>query len=556
MEKLTIALAQQLAPYIQKAQYNECNSNIVALLMWNHVYAVNVEFHEHFALILIQYAQSYAWLMPFCEKKDRLEALNAMKKYSQKHHFPFEIHGMTQEFKQFCEIHESLIYHEEINAFDYVYDAFMHRHLKGKKMQKRRNHFNAFLSLVQNNFIYKPLEDSDIPFIFSFLDKWIKQRPFHETLNQEILGIQYLLNHFDELNLCGGCIYIHHQLEAFCIASHLTLDTLQIHVEKANHEIRGIYVALSKYFLMDHEAILYINREDDMGIENIRKAKHDLHPLYQIKKYTAFAGKTKIIQANDFYFDSIQQLWLQAFHDETPLTTDFYFHHLYQKENTFLILYENHLIAMLQIRKINLSFPSQNKEAFLIIGVAVQPYYQHCGYMKQLMNHVLALYSDSLLLIQANHWDLYRPFGFHEAYYLKKVEYHSSHTFPCLPSCQDASHLWKIYQRFTQDKQGYRIRELDYFEKYLIPYIQLEGEIYANLEAYICIYRHEKHYVVSECATTCLQALIELLEMFEGIIEVHCDIHTALMGKSQIIPCMFIRRSLPSTSSLYINEIF
>ena len=70
--------------------------------------------------------------------------------------------------------------------------------------------------------------------------------------------MKLLLSNYEKLSLRGGCIYIDGQLEAFLIASYLSKDTIQIHIEKANSEIRGLYVAILKHFLETLESDVFI----------------------------------------------------------------------------------------------------------------------------------------------------------------------------------------------------------------------------------------------------------------------------------------------------------
>ena len=76
-----------------------------------------------------------------------------------------------------------------------------------------------------------------------------------------------------------SCIDVYKR-QAFNITSLVSHDTIQIHVEKANKQIRGLYIAILKLFLetLDDE-VLYVNREDDMGLPELRKAKTDMQPI-------------------------------------------------------------------------------------------------------------------------------------------------------------------------------------------------------------------------------------------------------------------------------------
>ena len=89
-------------------------------------------------------------------------------------------------------------------------------------------------------------------------------------------------------------------------------------IEKANSEIRGLYVAILKHFLETLESdVLYINREEDMGLEELRKAKTNMHPIYKVKKFTAHQSSLQLQQANDTWLPQIKQLWIEQFKEES-----------------------------------------------------------------------------------------------------------------------------------------------------------------------------------------------------------------------------------------------
>ena len=93
MERLTIENYKQLEPYIKDADYNEYNSNIVTMLMWQGSYPVYFSCYEHFALVYNKMPhREPVWLMPYCKKEYRKEAVDKKKELSEQEHISFEIH--------------------------------------------------------------------------------------------------------------------------------------------------------------------------------------------------------------------------------------------------------------------------------------------------------------------------------------------------------------------------------------------------------------------------------------------------------------------------------
>ena len=105
------------------------------------------------------------WLMPYCKKEYRKEAVDKKKELSEQEHISFEIHSMIKEFKDWLQEtypNEFLIW-DCYNARDYIYDRKQQETLAGKKMQKRRNHFHAFEKEYEGRYHYKT---KDISLIF------------------------------------------------------------------------------------------------------------------------------------------------------------------------------------------------------------------------------------------------------------------------------------------------------------------------------------------------------------------------------------------------------
>lgn len=389
----------------------------------------------------------------------------------------------------------------------------------------------------------------------NYLEDWKKHHQHEDSIASEIIGIQTLFKYFNELEIKGGCIYIDGKLEAFSMYSKLSDTTIQMHVEKANRSIRGLYVAILKYTLMHvDEKYIELNREDDLGEPELRKAKTDLKPIRMIERFTAYAGKTQIIQPSNTHLLQLKKLWFESFPDENEQSTQFFFEHLFHLEDAYCLVHNNLVLCMLQVRKMPILKNNQQQTAGFIVGVATHPLYKKCGYMKQLLNHVLSLHIADFWCLQAYNWDLYRSFGFHEAYLLQKIELHPTQTTVKKDPCVDSVHLLNLYQQYTKDKDGYRLRDLDYYEHYFIPYLSLEGHIYANEYAYIAAYESENEVIIQEAIYTQQEALLELIHMFNKKVILFADLSLQLEGKKETVNSMMVKDPFELNDHLFIRE--
>ena len=574
MKRLTLENFKELEPYIKAADYNEYNSNIVTMLMWQTRYPVYFACYPHFALVYNQMPNmDPVWLMPYCKKEYRREAVEKIKELSVELGIGFEIHSMIKEFKDWLmeAYPKQFLIWDCYDARDYIYDRKQQETLAGKKMQKRRNHLHAFEKLYENRYCYKPLETEDIPHVYEFLNEWKTQKVAMDTIDEEEIGIHFLLEHMHTLPIKGGCIYVDGKLEAFNITSLISTDTVQIHVEKANKTMRGLYIAILKLFLetLDDE-VKYINREDDMGLPELRKAKSDMQPISKTKKFGSCYKPWDIRKANISDLKQMQQLWLDNFDDETQESTSYYFTHFLNMEDCYVLASKDELISMLQMRKMDLMLQGKKEHVSFVVGVATNKEYEGCGYMKQLLTYALkdVEKTESYALLQAYNWDIYRPFGFEEHYFLWNTKLDKqayTQTNGDWKPCQNSDVLLSLYEKFVRDKDGYRIRDNAYYETLFLPNAKLWNQkVLVYLEqgipyGYMLVEESQEEVHILELVYTDKEKLDSMLACYhqeERKVYVISDINTQPKGRNKRITSMMIKafHQPIHRDFLYINE--
>lgn len=171
--------------------------------------------------------------------------------------------------------------------FDYVYATTELINLAGRNYHQKRNHLNSFQRAHRHT--YAPLTSEHLPACLDLAEKWCEIRRCAEDLNlmHEWEAIKEALAHFAHLDLVGGVIFVEDRLEAFTVGELLNADTVVIHLEKANPEIRGLYAAINQAFL-EHSwrEIPWVNREQDLGEPGLRQAKLSYHPHHLEEKFT------------------------------------------------------------------------------------------------------------------------------------------------------------------------------------------------------------------------------------------------------------------------------
>ena len=104
----------------------------------------------------------------------------------------------------------------------------------------------------------------------------------------ETCAIGTALNSWDALGLRGGILRLDGEVIAFTFGCQATDDMYVVQIEKADHNIAGAYQMINQQFVKRNcTEVLYVNREEDLGIEGLRKAKRSYHPAFMAKKYMA-----------------------------------------------------------------------------------------------------------------------------------------------------------------------------------------------------------------------------------------------------------------------------
>ncbi|NCB52984.1 MAG: DUF2156 domain-containing protein [Clostridia bacterium] len=174
---------------------------------------------------------------------------------------------------------------------DYVYLAEKLADLAGKKLHAKRNHIHRFEE--ENDWSFEPVTLSNLGDCAELEKKWLFENSEEKHMNysDENDAIGRMFRHFEVLKMDGGLLRAGGMPIAFTIGSILSDDTYNTHYEKADSHIQGAYPMINRefarYIMRKYPNIIYINREEDMGLENLRKAKRSYYPDLFIKKYVA-----------------------------------------------------------------------------------------------------------------------------------------------------------------------------------------------------------------------------------------------------------------------------
>ena len=178
---------------------------------------------------------------------------------------------------------------EDRTYFDYVYSLEELVELRGKRFHGKKNHLNGFNKTYEHE-----IKAFDHSMVFEVLDLVDRINASRDDTPEDAAALQYerdamvdALENADALGLIGCGIYIDDRMEAFAIGGKVSDKMITEHIEKANIQFRGAYGAINHAFcVMAQEAgYTLVNREEDMGSENLRKSKLSYHPVKLVEKY-------------------------------------------------------------------------------------------------------------------------------------------------------------------------------------------------------------------------------------------------------------------------------
>ncbi|MBP2633777.1 MAG: hypothetical protein H6Q70_4405 [Firmicutes bacterium] len=275
--------------FFKNRYYENSHSNFTNLFMWRSAYQIMWAIEDEVLYLKATWEEEEFALQPFGPEEKMQQAIATWLAYFKDKKEPFFMYGVEKSMALQLEEYQGAEFEieEDRDNFDYVYYSEDLIHLAGRKYHSKKNHLNSFKKSYPEA-EYKPITEELITQCKLNINGWYKK---HGTFDDPILtternAIIEVLNNFDYLNLQGGALIIDQRVVAFTFGEQLNTDTAVIHVEKADPDIRGAYSAINQGFVETAWSHLtYINREEDMGLEGLRKAKISYKPVKMIEKF-------------------------------------------------------------------------------------------------------------------------------------------------------------------------------------------------------------------------------------------------------------------------------
>lgn len=217
----------------------------------------------------------------------------------------------------------------------------------------------------------------------------------------------------------------------------------------------------------------------------------------------------------------LKAIWDEVFLEHEPQESiDFYFANNFDLEHTFVLENDNkEIVSTLQLNQHEIMLDLKKTSVSFVVGVATLEKEQRKGYMRLLLEYAIKYAKETLkqemMILQAYNWDVYRSFGFYEAYYKSEVPFLLEDLDGYQEARQmhiDSKLLLNIYEKYTTELNGYKIRDLKYFDKHQKALAVDKTQIAASEDAYLFYQISGGKVVVIETAYTDKEALYALLK--------------------------------------------
>ena len=270
---------------------------------------------------------------------------------------------------------------------DYLYLREKLVTLSGKKLQPKRNHISKFKRSYPN-YEYRPLTPELVPDCIRLGEEWCRTNDsrMQYAMQAEQRMIAYALSHIDELHIVGGTLFVEDKMVAFTFGARINAEAFDVCVEKADTDYEGAYAMINNEFVSRlPEDIVYINREEDLGLEGLRKAKLSYYPDLILDKMTA----TLIVQPKETEEEmrvrfETRHLWERSFADPRAFI-DLYFREKYRKERNETIVRDGRVVSALQKLPYPLTYGGRMLPASYISGACTDEDYRKRGLMGELL---------------------------------------------------------------------------------------------------------------------------------------------------------------------------
>ena len=394
---VTVADADLLRSFTMEGKCVNCDMNVANLCSWQFLYHTEYAVVEGFLVLRFVLDGHVTYMKPIGKGDLRpvLELLMADARSL----------GDTLRIACVCPCAQALMDESMPGAFtyainrdksDYLYLREKLVTLSGKKLQPKRNHISKF-KRAYPNYEYRLLTPDLVPDCIRLGEEWCRTNDsrMQHAMQAEQKMIAYALSHIDELHLVGGTLFVEDKMVAFTFGARINAEAFDVCVEKADTAYEGAYAMINNEFVSRlPEDVVYINREEDLGLEGLRKAKLSYYPDLILDKMVAtLTAQPKETEEEMRVRFETRHLWERSF-DDPRAFIDLYFREKYRKERNEIIVRDGRVVSALQKLPYPLTYGGRMLPASYISGACTDENYRKRGLMGELLAQTHRVMAD------------------------------------------------------------------------------------------------------------------------------------------------------------------
>jgi hypothetical protein len=278
----------KMKSYLSKRPSDVTEASFATYFLWDEKFKFEICFIGGFLLVRFQRDGETHYMAPVGEG-DFTAAVEEIINHCREHGEPLVFSFLTDEYvREIGEAFPGMFeFIPDRDSADYIYSSEKLIKLSGKKLHSKRNHINRFMREFEGRWLFEPVRQENLCEVFEYENRWRRDNRTSEgDLEVEKLVIKKLLINMDFLGAVGGLLRLDGQIIGFSIGTEISKETFDVLIEKADWYVPGAYQVLNNEFAKAYcSGYKYVNREEDMGIEGLRKAKLSYYPEKIIMKH-------------------------------------------------------------------------------------------------------------------------------------------------------------------------------------------------------------------------------------------------------------------------------
>lgn len=271
--------------YFVVHHYEQIDCTFNTLFLWQDAYQTSWAEQDGILFVRAGTGKDTFFMPPFAKEEENfVHGLALIHEEYDKLGLPFRLKSasswVTEQIERLVPGKYDFI--EDRDNEEYIYRTEDMIRLPGKKLRMKKNHLNGFLRQYAD-YQYEAITKENLEDAKAGIHDWFLR---HGDIEEEEQAIKRCFDHWDALGVKGAVIRIYGKVEAFTNGDSINEKMAHIIFEKANPEIRGLYQAINRDFLIHEFADTeFVNREEDLGLPGLREAKMGYHPDHLTEKY-------------------------------------------------------------------------------------------------------------------------------------------------------------------------------------------------------------------------------------------------------------------------------